>query len=157
MVNKEEWSMSLYIDRKALGLTQHAFCDDLKAVTGATVSQQTLARWEKGAMPHYRHRQDLFHYLKHIFELRGLDSRVLKLGFPEISKAQKIRDFLEINPTATGKEAAEVLGVSHGHLRMIKSISGITNKKSAEELLSIVDEQALEICKLKDVIRKLIS
>lgn len=156
-MTKQNFGMSLYIDRTSMGFTQEEFCSELSKFTGTVVPQQALARWEKGAIPHYDSRVNLFSFLKHAFALRDVESEVLKLGFPEPSKSQKIQEFFEANPTATGKEAAEAVGVSYGHFRMVKSTNGLTNRKTAEELLKIVDEQASEIAKLKDVIRTLIS
>jgi transcriptional regulator with XRE-family HTH domain len=156
-MSKENFATSLHSDRVSLNFTQHEFCNALKEFTGSVVSQQTLARWENGAMPHYDNRVDLISFLKHIFELRGLESEVLKLNLLEVSKSEKIRNYLEINPNATGAEAAEAIGVSHGHYRMIKSKKGITNKNTSDELMKIIDEQASEIYKLKDVIKTLVS
>jgi transcriptional regulator with XRE-family HTH domain len=154
---KQNFGTSLNVDRTLLGFTQTEFCSALSEFSGTVISQQTLARWEKGAVPRYESCVNLFNFLKHLFEGRGIESEVVKLGLPEPSNSQKIQEFFEANPTATGKEAAQAIGVTHNHFRKVKSTSGLTNRKTAEELLQIVDDQASEIAKLKDVIRTLIS
>lgn len=116
-MTEENFGKALCADRLALGFTQEKFCSAILEFTGKVVCQQTLARWEKGAIPRYDSCVQLFSFLKHIFEVRGLESEVIKLRLPEPTK----------------------------------------HKNNVAELLKTLDDQALEIAKLKDVIRTLIS
>jgi len=116
-MTEENFGKALRADRFALGFTQQEFCSELAKFAKTVVSQQTLARWEKGAIPHHSSRVNLFQFLKHSLQARGLQSDVLNFEFPESTK----------------------------------------NKNTAKELMKILDDQALEISKLKDVIRTLIS
>jgi hypothetical protein len=99
----------------------------------------------------------LFNFLKHIFEANGLESEIVKIGVPQASATKRIKEYLALNPNATGKEAAEAVGVTLCNLRRIKSINGLTNRNTIDELMKIVDDKEVEIAKLKDIIRTLIS
>ena len=153
----KDWSLSISSDRKALGFTQEQFCSSFSEFTKTVIQQQALARWEKGAIPHFDTRVDLFNFLKHIFELNGLESEVVKMGMPQASATKRIKEYLAMNPNATGKEAAEAVGVTLSNLRRIKSINGLTNRNTIDDLQQIIDDKELEINKLKDIIRTLIS
>jgi hypothetical protein len=153
----KNWSLLLNIDRQALGLTQQQFCSSFSEFTKTVVQQQSLARWEQGAIPHYDTQVNLFNFLKHIFETNGLESEIVKLGMPQASATKRIKEYLALNPNATGKEAAEAVGVTLCNLRRIKSINGLTNRNTIDELMKIVDDKEVEIAKLKDIIRTLIS
>ena len=100
---------------------------------------------------------NLFNFLKHIFETNGLESEIVKLGMPQASATKRIKKYLALNPNATGKEAAEAVGVTLCNLRRIKSINGLTNRNTIDELMKIVDDKEVEIAKLKNIIRTLIS
>jgi len=150
-------SHALCLDRAKLDFTQQEFCNAFKEFTGKDVSQQTLARWETGAIPHYDTRVSLFNFLKHIFETNGLESEIVKIGVPQASATKRIKEYLALNPNATGKEAAEAVGVTLCNLRRIKSINGLTSRNTIDELMKIVDDKEVEIAKLKDIIRTLIS
>ena len=88
-MTEENFGKALRADRFALGFTQQTFCSELSKFAKTVVSQQTLARWEKGAIPHRSSRVNLFEFLQHSFQVRGLESDVLKLGFPEPMKTKK--------------------------------------------------------------------
>jgi transcriptional regulator with XRE-family HTH domain len=153
----KDWGLSLSLDRQALGFTQQQFCSAFSEFAKTVVQQQSLARWEKGAIPHYDTRVSLFNFLKHIFEANGLESEIVKIGVPQASATKRVKEYLALNPNATGVEAAEAIGVSHNNLRRIKSINGLNNRNTIDELMKIVDDKELEILKLKDIIRTLIS
>ena len=153
----KDWSLSLSLDRQALGFTQEQFCSAFTEFTKTVIQQQALARWEKGAIPHYDTRVNLFNFLKHIFEVNGLESETVKIGFPVASSTKRIKDYLAMNPNATGKEAAEAVGVTLSNLRRIKSINGLTNRNTIDDLQKIIDDKELEINKLKDIIRTLLG
>jgi transcriptional regulator with XRE-family HTH domain len=153
----KDWSLSLSLDRQALGFTQEQFCSAFSEFAKTVIQQQALARWEKGAIPHYDTRVSLFNFLKHIFEVNGLESETVKIGFPEASSTKRIKDYLAMNPNATGKEAAEAVGVTLSNLRRIKSINGLTSRNTIDDLQKIIEDKDLEINKLKDIIRTLIS
>jgi len=91
------------------------------------------------------------------FEANGLESEIVKIGVPQASATKRIKEYLALNPNATGKEAAEAVGVTLCNLRRIKSINGLTSRNTIDELMKIVDDKEVEIAKLKDIIRTLIS
>ena len=153
----KDWGLSLSLDRQALGFTQQQFCSAFSEFAKTVVQQQSLARWENGAIPHYDTRVSLFNFLKHIFEANGLKSEIVKIGVPQASATKRIKEYLALNPNATGKEAAEAVGVTLCNLRRIKSINGLTNRNTIDDLQKIIEDKDLEIIKLKDIIRTLIS
>lgn len=85
-MTEENFGKALRADRFALGFTQQEFCSELSKFAKTVVSQQTLARWEKGAIPHRSNRVNLFEFLKQSFEVRGFKSEVLSFEFPESNK-----------------------------------------------------------------------
>ena len=153
----KDWGLLLSLDRQALGFTQEQFCSAFSEFSKTVVQQQSLARWEKGAIPHYDTRVSLFNFLKHIFEANGLESEIVKIGVPQASATKRIKEYLALNPNATGKEAAEAVGVTLCNLRRIKSINGLNNRNTIDELMKIVDDKDSEIIKLKDIIRTLLN
>jgi len=85
----QDFGAALRTDRFAMGLTQREFCDAYKEFTGADLLQQALARWETGAIPRHYRTEKLFEFLKHSFQVLGLESEVLKIGIPEPIKVKK--------------------------------------------------------------------
>jgi transcriptional regulator with XRE-family HTH domain len=95
-MTEENFGKALRADRFALGFTQQEFCLGLSKFAKTVVSQQTLARWETGAIPHRSSRVNLFEFLKHSFQVRGFESEVLKLGFPKsIKHKNSVKELLK--------------------------------------------------------------
>lgn len=88
-MNNQNFGAALRTDRTSMGFTQEEFCSSLSEFTGMTIQQQSLARWEMGAIPRNDTLTKLFEFLKHVFALRQTESEVLKLGYPKPSVNKK--------------------------------------------------------------------
>jgi len=107
----QDFGTALRTDRLAMGFTQREFCNAYKEFTGAVVLQQALARWETGAIPRHHKTAKLFKFLEHSFQALGLESEVLKIGFPEPTKTKKSNKDLQKIIEDQSKEIAKLKDV----------------------------------------------